>query len=399
MPTYLIAHPDMTSNTAPSGACATDQVFNGLAAFRAFDRSLGFPCGIGSGNFPKNPDHWIEYDFQGNQKIDAYKFYGGSSGYYPTDWRFQGWDGAWVDLDVVTGNTSGETTWSDIFVIDSPSDTYTRYRLLFSDWAAPPDNLDVLLIGEIQLLTVAPTYDLPVADFSFDPQPVYKATGDFFPLPSLGGAFIFNAASITVGPVSLALPVTAMTFDPNSLALTLYPSESMPNTTIYRCYLDTLEIPISSIQARYRDGTASSAESYLSVVVPNGPAYADEIAARSSGVLSIKRGSRLADGSETLVTLMSVDLETIRDDFGGNSRSITLSGHSTFSNTTSKSITLQNVSYRFGGGSSPRRFRGSLDLNLRPGDSAVYGFEQIVVGAITYIVSPSGETMEITEAQ
>ena len=171
-----------------------------------------------------------------------------------------------------------------------------------------------------------------------------------------------------------------------------------PSSTRYTCVLTgspDLTLPISSFQARYRNGEPS----YLSVTVPNAVDYADEIDARSSGQIVITRttydssGAQLSSGE-----LLRVDLETIRLDYGSRSSSASLDGHRTTSNGTPQTVALVGASYK-NVNAGLRRFRCSPNTSLRPGDTAQINGEEIVVGYITYTVSVKSETMEILEAE
>ena len=172
-----------------------------------------------------------------------------------------------------------------------------------------------------------------------------------------------------------------------------------PAQTIYTLTLTgapDVTLPISSLQTRLRNGEPS----YLQVVVPNAPAYADQITARSAGQLVLKRGLQFVDGSRQMEEIARVALELIADARGANSQSITLSGHKTTTVAAPRTRELQGVSYR-SAGTQKKRYRCRPDLFLRPGDTATvaaYG-DSFAVGMITYTVSVSGgETMEITEA-
>lgn len=172
-----------------------------------------------------------------------------------------------------------------------------------------------------------------------------------------------------------------------------------PVTTIYRCTLtgaadslDDIVLPISSVQARYRNG----ADSYLQVVVPDAGTYSDAITARLNGQIVIDRGVRFIDGTEQLVELLRVDLETVSDAWGGANRSVSISGHATTTTTVPKTVTLEDVTYE-ASGTGKTRYRSTLDLNLRPGDTAVFDAQSIVVDTLSYTVGTSREVMEITE--
>ena len=183
-------------------------------------------------------------------------------------------------------------------------------------------------------------------------------------------------------------------------------SLSAKKRVCYRCYLigadddlDDLELPISSWQGRARDGEPS----YLSVVVDNVTIYGPLIVARTNGDITLRKGYRYEDGSETTVEMMTVDYESIQVARGGRSESITLSGHRTVESTNPREVTVEGVSYYAESADGKRRVRCNMDLFLRCGDTCIYGQEtsdQFIVGAITYwaSASPFLESMEAVEA-
>lgn len=155
-----------------------------------------------------------------------------------------------------------------------------------------------------------------------------------------------------------------------------------------------LRLPMANFQTRLRSGSPS----YLQATIPNPGAWADAVAARSSGKLILYSGVRRADGSELLEEIIRVNLGLVSDDRGSNSQSLTLSGHGTISNTAPRTRTLTGISYR-AGGSGARRYRCAHDRFLRPGDIAVAPqfSEQITVGMLTYVVGGGQIYMEISE--
>lgn len=156
--------------------------------------------------------------------------------------------------------------------------------------------------------------------------------------------------------------------------------------------LADIEIPISSIQCRLRDGEPT----YLSVVIPSAT-WAADISARPGGELVVERGYRFSDGSRQLQEIARVDLEDIRMDSGARNKSITLSGHATISNTTPKAVAISGASYR-SESNGKRRYRCTVDHFLRPGDTAVISDEEIIVDSISFTIGTSQEQMEISEA-
>lgn len=194
-------------------------------------------------------------------------------------------------------------------------------------------------------------------------------------------------ADIEVPTITLGFQFTA----PGS---STQPDLSVPTTIVYRFTLDGTVIPIKSIQARYRD----AAETYLSVIVPDGIKYGNIIAAGQGGSMILERGAKYLDGTIQWVEIMRVTNDAIRDYWGGSSRSINVEGHASYVNPAPKTLEIQNATYRLGG-TGVRRFRTlGLDFNLRPGDSATVDGETVIVDNITYTVDATyGEVMEYEE--
>jgi hypothetical protein len=186
----------------------------------------------------------------------------------------------------------------------------------------------------------------------------------------------------------------------------------------------TIRLPMENFQLRLRNDTPT----YFQCTVPNAPAYADQIAARSTGTLTLYAGARL-NGQELLQEVVAVVVESISDQRGGNSQSITLNGHVTvtvtdqwagllataieeagddglgaveynrFANMAPRTRTLQGITYR-ASESGKKRYRGRFDRFLRAGDIAqipAYS-ESISVGTITHTVGPTSAFTEIAEA-
>ena len=161
--------------------------------------------------------------------------------------------------------------------------------------------------------------------------------------------------------------------------------------------LPDLFIPISSFQARIRNGEPS----YLSCVIPNPSEYSDEIAARSNGEIIIQKGYRLQDGSINMAEIVRVDYETLALDIGARSASGTIVGHKTVTASAAKEWTVQGVSFYGLQHDGKRRIRAAMDLFLHPGDIVIYGAgddDSFTVGSITYIVNTRDGLMEVTEA-
>jgi hypothetical protein len=166
----------------------------------------------------------------------------------------------------------------------------------------------------------------------------------------------------------------------------------------YTCALTgttDLTIPIASFQARYRSGRPT----YLSVTIPNGADYYDDISDRSDGQLVLTRTIYGIDGTElSSGEVMRVDLEDIELYEGSSSYSITLTGHRTTSNGIPHTVALSGASYRSVKNGS-RRYRCSPHNQLRPGDTAqIYG-DEFVVDSVSWYASSRSETFEVVEAE
>lgn len=177
-------------------------------------------------------------------------------------------------------------------------------------------------------------------------------------------------------------PATILTKVYYTLVLTGAP-DSLPDITI----------PMNSFQSRLKDGDPS----YLSVNIPNGRKYADDVNARPNGELVVTRIGTKEDGSQESVEIARVNLEEIREDEGARSSSITLSGHKTTTSSTPKGIELSGISYRATYGNK-RRVRPAMDGNVAPGDQANIGGEVFYIGEITRYVNPTSAGMEVVEA-
>jgi hypothetical protein len=176
--------------------------------------------------------------------------------------------------------------------------------------------------------------------------------------------------------------------------------------TIYKCILtgaddglDDITLPISSFQARLRDGDPS----YLACVVPDSLTYAADIASRSNGDISVQKGVRFPDGTEQMEEIARVHYEGIQINRGAYSDSITITGYKQSTNASPKEWTISGVSFYGLQSDGKRRIRAALDLFLRVGDTCIYGTggnDYFTVGQISYWVAakPPSVNMEVQEA-
>ena len=165
--------------------------------------------------------------------------------------------------------------------------------------------------------------------------------------------------------------------------------------TITKAGYDDLVIPMKSFQGRLKD----SDPTWLSLVIPNGKAYADDILLRLDGLIIITRQGIQENGVFKSDEIVSTILEDIRQDRGSQHSSLTLSGHKTIAYTEGqKRIALEGVNYR-AEYSGKRRFRCRFDQELRPSDIAQIKAtsEELTVGEISYQVNTNTTVMEVTE--
>ena len=233
--------------------------------------------------------------------------------------------------------------------------------------------------------------------------------------PGWGGSYLISLATLFIhtiipssGPVNAQIPVAPLSLsirNPSSVwAIPL--SQQSAAKIIFSCTLtgapdglSDLTLPMSSFQARMRDGDPS----YVSVVVPSSTTYAADVAARSNGEIIIKKGFLMRDGSAQMEEIARVDYESIQINQGAKNDSLILSGHKTVTSSAPKDVTVVGVSFYGSQANGKRRVRANLDLFLRVGDCCVYGTDgndYFTVGQISYIVSavPPSAIMEVTEA-
>ena len=147
--------------------------------------------------------------------------------------------------------------------------------------------------------------------------------------------------------------------------------------------LSNLILPISSFNGRSRSGR----DSYLSIVVPNGAIYQEEIALRTLGDIII---FRIVDGVSS--EFMRVNYDTSRIDNGGASgSSLNLSGYKQTTNSTPKSVPLENCSYY-----SNTSFRFAVSPDISAGDTLLFNGVETVIDTINYIVSATYQVMELS---
>lgn len=156
---------------------------------------------------------------------------------------------------------------------------------------------------------------------------------------------------------------------------------------------DDIEIPISSVQARRRNGTPS----YLAVTIPDISKY-NEVLLRPNGDLVVEM-SYWYNGLDNFRTeIARALLEDVRLDQGGTSSTITLSGHSELTTVPKNIMTAGKSTYRRISSGKINHRMAEPEIFLNPGDTITVGTDTFVVGLVSYIISSMQQTMEITEA-
>lgn len=156
--------------------------------------------------------------------------------------------------------------------------------------------------------------------------------------------------------------------------------------------VDDVVIPISSFQARDRDGIV-----YLSVVIPDYDTWAASVIARPNGEMVIE-GAYLVHGAEVARgEILRVNLDDIRSDRGGRSKSISLAGYQSASYGAPEYVTLNGISQR-SLYDDKIRLRSLPDFFIHPNDYVLLDDTTIQVGSVGWTVTPAEEIMEVVQA-
>lgn len=170
-------------------------------------------------------------------------------------------------------------------------------------------------------------------------------------------------------------------------------------------YLTLAEMTAAMTQA-YEDYQArlealnTSRASYLSAVIPSSYKYADDINNRTNGVMIIKKGHLMKNGTRNLEEIVRANFDYLSIDRGSNSDSGTIVGYKTRSYLSPKTRSISGVSYYAIDSSGRKRIRATMDLFLKPNDICIYGAgvdDYFTVGQIIYTVNVKNATMEVTE--
>lgn len=273
--------------------------------------------------------------------------------------------------------TAGNSGTSEITKLDSTTDTYLTIALA-PVGSAPPD--------ADGYISVPGPLSAPSVFGELSPQ-------GYASVPSMLAA-PFTLADVTIASlVSVPSPLIGaqvVTFSDFSTA-----PELLRSTEYYVCDIvdgaDTHRVKISSWQATLQ----LDASNYLQAVIPACDQYMDMLTGLSADAqFIISKGARLSNGTNVENELARAPV-SLRFDQGPMRHTCTMSGYSdAFTLPTSPSAvtdrTLRDVrssSTDTGG----RRFRCAIDWFLRPGQTAIYDEQTMLVSYMNYYVTMDGQ--------
>lgn len=162
---------------------------------------------------------------------------------------------------------------------------------------------------------------------------------------------------------------------------------------------------LAALQSNYAAQLASLEQqrpSYLSCVVPNSIKYVHDISSRIDGLIIIKKGYEMPDGSRNMEEITRANFDYLAFSRGAHNDSAIITGYKIKTYTSPKTRTVTGVSFISLEATGRRRIRATVDLFLKPKDICVYGTgesEKFTVGQIIYTVNERSATMEVTEAE
>lgn len=190
-------------------------------------------------------------------------------------------------------------------------------------------------------------------------------------------------------------PVMEWAHDDIPPASTWVLQTNTPSQEIYIAVLradgyDDLEVPMSSMQLRRRDGSPTM----VSIVVPDAMTYVDAADDRVGGEIVIYAGRMTLDGTRHLSEFERAELESVSYDVGVRNSSLSLSGYRTVTTENPRPVDLEGITYHGLQADGKRRIRGKVNFFLRPGDTAIYGDDSFLVDQIYVKVEARNSWME-----
>lgn len=199
----------------------------------------------------------------------------------------------------------------------------------------------------------------------------------------------------TLAP-ALALPL-AMAIPTMTAALLPPDWSGPPAQTLYRCYLtggsSLIELPMASFQCRRRLGDST----WLVLEVPvDRSEWATVLTLTPQKQVVIYAGVRAANGQETMGEFLRAWLTEIERSRDPSHTRLHLTGRIIPTPYTSQTRTLQAIT-QLRKVDGRWRVTCAVDPLLRPNDTAYFGENSMVVGALVYRISPALAEMTVEE--
>jgi hypothetical protein len=141
----------------------------------------------------------------------------------------------------------------------------------------------------------------------------------------------------------------------------------------------------------------ADATSYLSIVLVHDAAIMAAVADRPNGDLVIDMVATVSGVESLREELIRAPLFSTRYDRGGDSRSINIVGYASGISGGSR-VELQGVTTETMLSDGRMRLRCARpDFYLKPGDTAIFGSQEITVGSIASAISPVSQYMDVSE--
>ncbi|MDP4557960.1 hypothetical protein Q9247_09720 [Halomonas meridiana] len=170
-------------------------------------------------------------------------------------------------------------------------------------------------------------------------------------------------------------------------------SNPLERMEVYLLQIGDGRVPMSSFQASMR----LAGKSFLQVIVPAGSAVLPALEYGVPMQVSLGYYHPSDDEFDGLETIAQAPLEVIRSDEGPTRKTLSLSGYGQAAQPAALTRQLVGVSGR-SINQSRRRVRCSVDLLLRPGDTAIDADgTEFQVGQIQYFVNATAAAMEVLE--
>lgn len=173
-------------------------------------------------------------------------------------------------------------------------------------------------------------------------------------------------------------------------------------TTLYQVILTGAEdattdllLSAQSIQGTLR----STGNDRVAVYVPNGAAVLSEILARLNGTLIVWERLIHSDGTETIGEVIRAPMtEAIRRDRGPTNDTLTLAGQlaAEIPSGTTRTLTAAQQQYLEAGNNS---WRVPYNVDIRPGDTVIYGANSFVVRAIQINLGITTRELQLQETE